>query len=289
MSRLLSPRDLADALGVSESSLKRWIDAGRIRATRTSGGHRRIALDDAIVFIREAGVPVQRPELLGIAEPAPTPVLDQGAFDDRALYRALVAGDARLLQAWIAARRSDGTALATLCDGPIREAMHAVGELWQHDPDGVFIEHRATDLCVQALAALRGHQQLADDAPLALGCAPEDDPYLVPSTMAALVLEAEGYRTINLGPDTPTSALHRAVRAHRPTILWISASSPLPLSQAGEIASFIAGLPPGVTPVIGGRNRHVLAEVDRTMPLVVSMKELATIARKRKRELGSAI
>ena len=68
--RLLSPKDLADAIGVSESSLKRWTDAGRIRASRTDGGHRRIALEDAVRFIREAGVPVVRPELLGMPEMA---------------------------------------------------------------------------------------------------------------------------------------------------------------------------------------------------------------------------
>jgi len=39
--RQLSPRELAEALGVSESSLKRWVDAGKIAASRTEGGHRR--------------------------------------------------------------------------------------------------------------------------------------------------------------------------------------------------------------------------------------------------------
>jgi len=60
--RLLSPRELADALGVSESSLKRWVDAGKITAARTEGGHRRIALQEAVRFIRETGAPLARPE-----------------------------------------------------------------------------------------------------------------------------------------------------------------------------------------------------------------------------------
>src|SRR5690242_3719305 len=62
--RHLSPRDLADALGVSESSLKRWVDAGKLAAFRTEGGHRRIAVSEALRFIRETGAPVARPELL---------------------------------------------------------------------------------------------------------------------------------------------------------------------------------------------------------------------------------
>ena len=39
---MLSPRELAEAVGVSESSLKRWADRGRVHVHRTEGGHRRI-------------------------------------------------------------------------------------------------------------------------------------------------------------------------------------------------------------------------------------------------------
>ena len=34
--------EAADLLGVSSDTLRRWADAGRIGATRTSGGHRLI-------------------------------------------------------------------------------------------------------------------------------------------------------------------------------------------------------------------------------------------------------
>ncbi|MCA9674189.1 MAG: helix-turn-helix domain-containing protein, partial [Myxococcales bacterium] len=89
--RMLSPRELADALGVSESSLKRWVDAGRIRAARTEGGHRRIRLSEAVRFIRDSGTPIVRPELLDMPELA---AAEREAGDD-AFLRYLVEGDAR--------------------------------------------------------------------------------------------------------------------------------------------------------------------------------------------------
>ena len=46
--RFLSPRQLAVAIGVSESSLKRWADDGRLAVERTAGGHRRIPLPEAV-------------------------------------------------------------------------------------------------------------------------------------------------------------------------------------------------------------------------------------------------
>jgi excisionase family DNA binding protein len=273
----LSPRDLADALGVSESSLKRWIDAGRIRASRTGGGHRRIALADALAFIRETGAPVVRPELLGLGEP---PFEQAGrSLDDGELWRALLEGDGRAVRSWIDARLADGARIPDLCDGPIRAAMHAIGELWQHEADGVFLEHRATDLCLQAIAQLRARFDPPLGAPTAVGGAPEDDPYLLPSAMAALVLAAEGYRPINLGADTPTAALHRAVAHHRPRLVWISASAPIPLAQAHELAAFLTSLPDGAVALVGGRHRAAIAAADPALRTADTMAELAALAR----------
>jgi excisionase family DNA binding protein len=275
--RSLSPRDLAGALGVSESSLKRWIDAGRIRATRTAGGHRRIAIPDALAFIREARVQVVRPELLGMRD-TPEAQVDR-PLDDGALRQALIDGDARTARGWIESRLLDGARLADLCDGPIRTAMYEIGELWQHEANGVFVEHRATDVCIQALARLRAMFEPAPDAPIAIGGAPEDDPYLLPSAMAALVLAAEGFRTVNLGADTPTAALHHAAAHHQPRLVWISASSPVPLAQAHEVAAFLASLPPGVVTVVGGRHRAAIGAADPMIHTAESMAELAAIGR----------
>ena len=50
MESLLSPREVAVALGVSESSVKRWVDLGELAALRTAGGHRRITRAEAVRF-----------------------------------------------------------------------------------------------------------------------------------------------------------------------------------------------------------------------------------------------
>src|SRR4051794_17870331 len=64
---LLTPKELADAIGASESSLRRWVDGGRLRISRTAGGHRRIPVEEAVRFIRETGATLVRPEMLGLA------------------------------------------------------------------------------------------------------------------------------------------------------------------------------------------------------------------------------
>jgi len=68
MKPTLSPKELAEAIGVSESSIKRWADGGRLAVQRTAGGHRRIPREEALRFLREEGLRPVRPEILGVEE-----------------------------------------------------------------------------------------------------------------------------------------------------------------------------------------------------------------------------
>jgi molybdopterin-binding protein len=46
MSRLLTVRQAAEALGVTYSTLKQWIYKGSVRTVRTEGGHHRVAQEE---------------------------------------------------------------------------------------------------------------------------------------------------------------------------------------------------------------------------------------------------
>lgn len=272
--RHLSPRELADALGVSESSLKRWVDAGKLVAFRTEGGHRRIAVAEAIRFIRETHAPIARPELLGLPEIAVSRRASLGANDR--LLDFLLEGDVVGARGFLLARHLAGSSIAELADGPIREAMHALGELWRHEDSGIFVEHRGTDTCIQAVAHLRNMIETPANAPLAIGGAPEDDPYILPSFLAAMVTTVAGLRTVNLGPDTPLSALQEAVHHHRPRMVWMSASSPVNPARARAISRWLGSLESTVT-VVGGRHGASLGGVPGVKHLD-SMMQLSALA-----------
>ena len=57
---LLTARDAARELGVTYSTLKRWIHQGSIRSVRTEGGHHRIAREE-IDRVLAAHAPLTRP------------------------------------------------------------------------------------------------------------------------------------------------------------------------------------------------------------------------------------
>ncbi len=227
MKPVLSPKEVAEAIGVSESSLKRWADAGRLHVYRTAGGHRRIQIAEAIRFIRETGATVLRPDVLGLmdAEAMPTATGDSASDSERFL-QLLKAGQAAEARGLLVSLYLSGRSIADLADGLIRGAMQEIGELWEHGEEGIFVEHRATEICLQAIGQLRLLVDVPREAPNAIGGAPENDPYLLPTSLAAGVLAEVGFAAVNLGPDTPAAALRAAFEEYDPRLIWLSVSSP---------------------------------------------------------------
>ena len=251
---LLTTRDLALAMGVSESSIKRWADEGEIRAARTVGGHRRIPLPEALRFVRERGLALPHAELLGLTDVA---TLRAGpiAGDDASAFRELLlAGDEVRSRGLLQSLFLSGMSVAAILDGPVRLAMAEIGELWHGDPRGILLEHRATDLCARALHQLRAFlPEPAPDAPVAAGGALDDDPYVLGSLAAATTLAAEGYRAVNLGAATPAATLEDAARTFGAALLWVSvASTPEPERLPAVLAELATAVAPLGAEVIAG-------------------------------------
>ena len=59
----ISVKKAASLLGVSVSSVKRWVDAGALPAVKTCGGHRRLRMDD--VMAMQSAAAVTEPEVSG--------------------------------------------------------------------------------------------------------------------------------------------------------------------------------------------------------------------------------
>jgi len=115
-----------------------------------------------------------------------------------------------------------------ICDGPIHQAMTSIGNSWPHHRRAIFIEHRATILCVRALCQIRLSIPDPDaNAPMAIGAAPDGDPYLLPSLMVSLVLHDSGFDDTNSGPATPIDVLANAVEDEKPRIVWLALTNPI--------------------------------------------------------------
>lgn len=270
--RILTTRELASAIGVSESSIKRWADEGVIRASRTAGGHRRIALPEAVRFVRETQATVLRPELLGLEEPAAAPLPTNPAD---LLFAHLRDGDEPAVHELVRSLSGNGVGVAAIVDGPLRAALERIGELWRHEADGLLIEHRATDIVVRTLNALRVSLPQRSTGLVAVGGAPSGDPYIVPSLAIATALAAEGLRPVNFGPDTPLDSLARAAAWLDPRLVWISFTvAPITRNRIEQVADLARTLATSkVDLVIGGQ-----AVTPGIFPVLPNLRVFSSVA-----------
>lgn len=257
----LKTRQVAEAMGVSVSTIKRWVDAGALPATKTLGKHRLIALSDALRFADRQGLPVS-----GLAALRPSPTKDLAPRKARAtsdevaveaLTAALGSGDSRRAKAIIHRFHAEARDGAALADRLIRPVMRQIGHDWMVGSLDVFQEHQASQTICSAISELI--EQVARSQrlplPLALGATPEGDLYTIPLLLGELVLREEGWDVNNLGPNLPLRSLGRAVRELQPRLVFLSVGQVTDVERfTTEYQAFYeSAAKVGTAVVLGGR------------------------------------
>ena len=211
----LKTQQVADELGVSVSTVKRWVDSGTIRAARTAGKHRLIPLSEAVRLAREQGLPEARIEgLEGVAEDGMVGFLDQLLRDGR-FHEA-----GKLIHSLY----SSGRTAVELADQVIGPLMARIGHAWMVGALDVYQEHQATQTVASAVRGLIDRVALrqSNSGPLAIGGTPEGDPYVLPGLLGELLLNEQGWQVHNLGINLPMPSFAQATLRYRPRLVFIS-------------------------------------------------------------------
>jgi len=275
----LTTRQMAESLGVSESSVKRWVDDGTIAADRTAGGHRRIPMAAAIGYIRRHHATLTKPHLLAL-ESAPR----VGKVDDaaaRELLDAMVGDRSSEARAILTGRYIGGADIASIADGLIKPVLQHLGELWHQGSDGILLEHRAVDTCVHALAEIGAWlPSVPDSAPAAVTAGSPGDPYILPPMLTSLVLREGGMRAHNLGPATPLETIRIATTRYSARLCSVSFSASPRSNVESELLELERQIAEtGGRLVVGGRCSGALSpKVRDRLRLCTSMTELAAYA-----------
>ncbi|MEW4529634.1 B12-binding domain-containing protein [Maioricimonas sp. JC845] len=225
MKELVSPKQMARAIGASESSVKRWCDQGMINTVRTAGGHRRIPVNAVLSFAKSHGHKLVQPELLGLP-PSTTGAGERSLERARKrLLAALVSGEDILsrqlvLDLFIAKHR-----VGRICDEVLAPVFHEIGDLWECGDVEVYQERRSCEICLRVLHELeRLLPTLPPDGPVAVGGALDLDPYSLPTTMAELTMRQCGWKAVSLGSLLPAPTIAQAIADIGPRLVWISVS-----------------------------------------------------------------
>ncbi len=223
-STYVSTTEVAKALGLGVSTIKRWIDDGVLPAHRTAGGHRKLLVADVLELVRRGDLPnANLAKLMDRRSGHKLPAESELAEE---LHRALLSGNVDQVRLLVVGSYRRGVSIEDLADQIIAPAMERIGHEWETGRIDVMEEHRASQLCAAALYELKPilEERASKSRPRAVGGAPEHDHSLLPTLLAQMVLCDAGWEAINLGPNTPFKSLAKAIHDLRPRLLWLSAS-----------------------------------------------------------------
>ncbi|MEM9646660.1 MAG: helix-turn-helix domain-containing protein [Planctomycetota bacterium] len=234
-----SPKQVAEAMQVSESSVKRWCDRGIIPTIRTVGGHRRITLDALQKYLIDGDKQLSRPEILGLPTLPPGRSMDIGGSsgdEDQRLFRnALAVGDESSCREVMRRRIREGATRSEAVEDLITDALHRFGHAWESEQLDVYQERRGCDIAMRLINELRSQIPTPpSSAPVAIGGSPEGDPYQLPTAMVELALREVGWRATSLGANLPLDSFLQATHDYEPQLVWIS------VSQVKDPAMFVA-------------------------------------------------
>lgn len=219
----VSPKQAARAMGVSESSLKRWCDQGLMKISRTAGGHRQLPVAEVLRFAREHEYVLASPEILGLPAVSPHSALALNRAV-RLLTEALLSGEESLARQIISDLYLARHRLSVILDEVVAAAFHEIGQRWECRQADVYQERRGCEIARRILVDLRRLQTLPNPKWTAIGGTLEEDQYALPTLMAELVLRENGWQATSLGSGIPVPSLIQAVSELQPKLVWLSVS-----------------------------------------------------------------
>jgi excisionase family DNA binding protein len=249
---IITTRQVADLLAVSEATVKRWADAGTLKCFRTPGGHRKFRMADIAEFLQhhryEPAGPVAPvvstvPSTPETKSMTPSPVV---LPDDRAVggtdgevvmkFRNLaLAGDTDSLVSLMAQQRLKGHSLSAIFDGIATPALADIGERWARGALTIAQEHIAAQTVIESLARIKALiERPSMQRGRVLFAAPGDEQHDIALRMGSILAYGLGFTPVLLGARCPVADLSMMIAAERPVAVVLSFSGTQPIERIRE-------------------------------------------------------
>ena len=220
----LTTKEVARLCRVSDATVKRWEDAGLLKSERTSGQHRRFRAEEVARFQREQclGQKACHGDQSVLSSHARRKNL---ACSNATLFDLLVSGCEEETANFIIGTFLQGTGLTDIFDDLLSPAMQRIGELWYRGDLSVAQEHLATRAAHYGVHKLRTSLPLPEMKGKTAFCATmEGDLHELPSYLAQVTIENEGWEVMNFGANTPFFSLNEEILEYSPNAVCIAAT-----------------------------------------------------------------
>ena len=241
---LLTSSEAAELLEVHASTVKRWCNEGDLPFESTSGGHRRIRLEDALALARTR----DSVTVLSPFHPYEAHVWTalQAVRQDGAFERLL-----QLAMGWVfrgrirrvgllfdALAREPSVAFCRFVDDGVRPMMERVGTAWAEGRLRVGEEHLVTQTMSEVLVRIlapRTPDPAASSVPVAIVGTLEGNQHHLGALTVRVLLERLGWDVCYLGPDVPIEDFGALQRSREATLVCVSLPPPAAAGDAARV------------------------------------------------------
>jgi MerR family transcriptional regulator, light-induced transcriptional regulator len=268
--KMLSTKEAAAMLQVTETTIKRWADESVLHCVRTHGGHRKFLLKDVVRFAETNGYTVSG------SQPPPMSKkqmeqLQIGVHTQNyskiaaVLKEEAMQSDREGLAMLLLYLYKQHIPLPIVLDSVILPGFEQIGREWEKGDLSIDQEHAASHALTEALVRTAPELHRKDPNKKSALCAcPEGELHELGLQGLAYSLECEGWKVYYLGCNTPLESISSFVRVERPDLVCISVTSPRHRAEFIEKLRRLASSvhPYGGKLLIGGQYAQKLSVED---------------------------
>jgi len=228
---MVSTKEVAGMLHVTETTVKRWSDENLIPCVRTAGGHRKFLLKDVTRFAESQGYTASGaqppPMAAGKMERLQAGVVMQDYPKIAGVLREVaLESDREALQILLLYLSRQHIHLPVVLDDIIRPVFQDIGREWEQGELEISQEHAASQAMTEALVRTVAdlHRKESNNKSAVCACV-EGELHEIGLHGLAYSLECEGWNVLYLGANTPADTLVSYIRANRPQLVCLSATT----------------------------------------------------------------
>ncbi|MBS1516684.1 MAG: cobalamin-dependent protein [Bacteroidetes bacterium] len=224
MEKLISLKNAAAFLKVSEYTVKKWTDSGVLFCFRNKAGRRQFLLNDLkehlIIHSNNPSIPespVYEPELHN-------KILKKNyRYLIKYLLKGILKGNAEESYELFFPLYMNNYSLEEIFDYILRESMINIGKKWRKASMGVEQEHIASNAVLNSLYMLNKVVQSKEiNTKTAICAGLEDEFHEIGLLCVSTVLKSAGWNVIYPGINLPFGSLINLLKIHKPDLLCIS-------------------------------------------------------------------
>lgn len=222
----LTTKEVARLCRVSDATVKRWEEAGFIRSERTSGGHRRFRVEEIARFQRDQGLGQKQTHGGDSVFSATNRNHEPRLQADSSFIDLLLCGREEAAAEQLTSEYLNNRHPTLIFDEIICPSLRKISEMWYEGDLNIAQEHLATRTIYNAVYKLRSRLCIPEPTGKLSFCSGlENEHHEMPTYLAQITVENEGWEVLNFGANTPLYSLNEEIVKYLPDLICISATT----------------------------------------------------------------